>query len=217
MVRAKIAVDTKKSYSIIAAHARGEDYVEVARILGMKRGTAYSIVARNQANGGVPSHPRGGARNIRLDVEMQLKIVDIVERHSEFILVQVNYQLQTDLHLNPRASSFKQFPNLRDQLMVMKKWNPFRKTATDPTIDTRRAYAAWYLEVTNVGQPPDECGFNLWTARTRGRALRGARTVSVVNGQRGANFTLILAVFSQRRVIYSDFFQGGTTQERFNG
>ena len=90
MVRAKITVDTKNR--IIAAHARGEDYVEVARILGVKRGTAYSIVARNQANGGVPPRPRGGARNVRLDAEMQLKIVDIVERHPEFTLAQVNYQ-----------------------------------------------------------------------------------------------------------------------------
>ena len=37
---------------------------------------------------------------------------------------------------------------------------------------------------------------------------RGARAVRVVNGQRGANFTLIPAVHSQRGVIYSDFFQG---------
>ena len=53
--------------------------------------------------------------------------------------------------------------------------------------DIRRAYAAWYLEVTNLEQPPeliDESGFNLWTARSRGRARRGARAVRVVNGQR---------------------------------
>ena len=98
-------MDTKNR--IIAAHVRGEDYVEVARILGVKRGTAYSIVARNQANGGAPPRPRVGARNIRLDAEMQLKIV---ERHPEFTLAQVNYQLQTDLPLKP-----------------------FRKTATDLT------------------------------------------------------------------------------------
>ena len=71
-------------------------------------------------------------------------------------------------------------------------------------------------------QPPeliyiDESDFNLWTARTRGRARRGVRAVRVVNGQHGANFTLILAMSSQRGVIYCDFFQGGTTQERFNG
>ena len=97
----KITVDTKNR--IIAAHAR-EDYIEVARILGVKRGTACSIVARNQANGGVPSRLRGRARNVRLDAEMQLKIVDVVERHPEFTLAQVNYQLQTDLPLKLRLS-----------------------------------------------------------------------------------------------------------------
>ena len=71
-------------------------------------------------------------------------------------------------------------------------------------------------------QPPeliyvDESGIYLWTARTRGRARRGTRAVRVVNRQRGANFTLILAVSSQLGAIYFDFFQGETTQERFNG
>ena len=95
MVRVKITVDTKNR--IIAAHTRGEITSRLPRILGVKRETACPIVARNQANGGVPSRPRGGARNVRLDVEMQLKIVDIVERHPEFTLTQVNYQLETVL------------------------------------------------------------------------------------------------------------------------
>ena len=55
-------------------------------------------------NGGVLSRPRGGARNARLDAVMQLKIVDIVERHPEFTLAQANYRLQTDLPLKPRIS-----------------------------------------------------------------------------------------------------------------
>ena len=97
------------------------DYVKVTRILGVKRGTVYSIVARNQANGGVPPRPRGGARNVRLDAEMQLKIVDIVERHPEFTLAQVNYQLQTDLPLKPRIS------NLCDQLSDEKNENRFAR------------------------------------------------------------------------------------------
>ena len=196
MVRAKLTVDTKNR--IIAAHARGEDYVEVARILGVKRGTAYSIIARNQANDGVPPRPRGGARNVRLDAEMQLKIVDRVERHPEFTLAQVNYQLQTHLPLKPRISIQTISKSLRDQLIVMKIMETVPQDRNGPVvIDARRVYAAWYLEVTNMEQSPeliyvDESGFNLWTARTRGRARRGARAVRVVNGQRGANFTLIL-------------------------
>ena len=91
----------------------------------------------------------------------------------------------------------------------MKKMETVPQDRNRPdVIDSRRAYAAWYLEVTNMEQSPeliyiDKSGFNLWTARTRGRVRSGARAVRVVNGQRGANFTLILAVPSQRGVIYS--------------
>ena len=160
-------------------------------------GTAYSIVARNQANGGIPPRPRGGAGNVRLDTEMQLKIVDIVEGHPEFTLAQVNCQLQTDL-LKPRISIQTISKSLRDQLIVMKKMETVPQDRNRPDIiDARRAYTAWYLEVANMEQPPeliyvDESGFNLWTARTRGRVRRGARAARVVNRQHGANFILIL-------------------------
>jgi hypothetical protein len=40
----------------------------------------------------------------------------------------------------------------------------------------------------------DETGFNVWTARTRGRARRGEAAVRIVEGQRGRNLTVILAV-----------------------
>ena len=71
----------------------------------------------------------------------------------------------------------------------MKKMETVPQDRNRPDIiDARWAYAAWYLEVTNMEQPPeliyvDESGFNLWTARTRGRARRGARAVRVVNGR----------------------------------
>ena len=148
MVHAKISGHKK---SFLVAHARGEDYIEVARILGVKRGMAYSIVAQNQANGGIPPRSRGGARNIRLDAKTQLKIVDIVERHPEFTLAQVNYQLQTDLPVKLRISIQTISKSLRNQLIVMKKLETVPQDRNRPdVIDARRAYAVWYLEVTNM-------------------------------------------------------------------
>ena len=61
----------------------------------------------------------------------------------------------------------------------------------------------------------DEFGFNLRLSRTRGRAHRGERAVRVVNGQRGRNFTLILAV-STEGVRHTDFYEGEVTADRFN-
>ena len=39
----------------------------------------------------------------------------------------------------------------------------------------------------------DECGFNIWTARTHGRSYKGQRAVRVVCGQRGQNLSLLMA------------------------
>ena len=40
----------------------------------------------------------------------------------------------------------------------------------------------------------DECGFNLYTRKTRGRAVIGQRAVRQVAGCRGKNLNLILAI-----------------------
>ena len=62
------------------------------------------------------------------------------------------------------------------------------------------AYAKWYVQTINGEHLPeliyvDESGSNLWICRTRGLAARGQRAVREVGGQRGRNFTTILAVF----------------------
>ena len=84
----------------------------------------------------------------------------------------------------------------------------------------RAAHVEWYTLTVNSNHPPemvfvDESGFYLWLSRTRGRTHRGERAVRVVNGQRGRNFTLILAV-STEGVRHTDFYEGEVTADRFN-
>ena len=62
---------------------------------------------------------------------------------------------------------------------------------------------------------PDECGFNIWTARSQGRALRGERAYRQVAGQRGNNITITLAVSSTFGLIHHSMHTGGTNQVRF--
>ena len=40
----------------------------------------------------------------------------------------------------------------------------------------------------------DECGYNIWTARSQGGAIRGERAYRQVCGQRGRNLTVALAI-----------------------
>lgn len=60
----------------------------------------------------------------------------------------------------------------------------------------------------------DEAGFNLWTARTRGRARIGENAVRVVAGRRGQNLTAIFAVSNERGLLAHDIYSGGTTNEK---
>ena len=49
MPRNRISLETKQR--IIDAHNQGQDYLEVARVFGVARGTARSIVRRHQRHG----------------------------------------------------------------------------------------------------------------------------------------------------------------------
>jgi hypothetical protein len=62
----------------------------------------------------------------------------------------------------------------------------------------------------------DEFGANIWTARTKGRAALGQRAVRIIEGQRGSNLTLCLAVSPQWGLVHWMFINGGFTQEKFS-
>ena len=62
----------------------------------------------------------------------------------------------------------------------------------------------------------DETGFNVWTSRTRGRSRIGQPAVRQVEGQRGRNITVALAVSPRHGLIHSKITQGGMTQEVYS-
>jgi len=61
----------------------------------------------------------------------------------------------------------------------------------------------------------DECGFNIWTARNLGRSARGSRAVRMVEGQRGRNLNVCLAVSSQFGLVHHCVVNGGMTKETY--
>ena len=60
MPRDRVSAEDKQC--IIDAYVNGEDYVETAKLLSVKRTTTWGIVRRYQLHGQV-NQPRGGARN----------------------------------------------------------------------------------------------------------------------------------------------------------
>ena len=56
---------------IYDSYLRGDDYLETALLLGIKRTTAYNIVKRANENDGQVAKPRGGRRRNKVSDEMR--------------------------------------------------------------------------------------------------------------------------------------------------
>ena len=64
-------------------------------------------------------------------------------------------------------------------------------------IDHRHQYSNWFMAegVINDCVFIDECGCNIWTARSHGRARVGERVYRQGCGQRGRNVTIMMAIY----------------------
>ena len=141
------------------------------------RDTAYSIIRHYQWENGLVVRARGGANNVKRDEEMANCVGEIVERHPEFTLAQINCELRTTLLNKPRICisilrslltstgswHFKKILKLLHKVAIGKTWR-----WTDVFL-----YGARYstTEIIYI----DESRFYLWSARIRGRAERGVR------------------------------------------
>lgn len=104
------------------------------------------------------------------------------------------------------------FYTLKDVRAAPVQWN------TPQVKEERNVFANWMmgdgLHTHKVFL--DEFGCNVWTARTKGRSICGDRAVRVVEGQRGQNVTICLAVSPILGVVHYSIFAGGMTKERFS-
>ena len=209
MPYAKISAENKQR--LFDAFRRGEDYVEVARVLGIKRDTAYRIIRRAEARDGVVAMARGGRRRRLVTDEARETAAEIVGEHPEFTLEQINAELRHRLPNAPHFSRSTLSNMLTANLIVMKKLeDAVAERNSDRTKTMRMDFAVWMMN-TGVNQELiyiDEAGFNLWTKRTRGRARRGQRAVRVVTGRRGPSLTMTFAVSNRRGLVHHDLIQG---------
>ena len=84
-------------------------------------------------------------------------------------------------------------------------------------LDQRVEYAQWFLRAGVVGHCIyiDECGYNIWTRRTYGRAPRGEPVRRVVNNQRGRNCNITFAISNEIGLIHHSVRLATTTLESF--
>ena len=89
---------------------------------------------------------------------------------------------------------------------------------SESTKDQRVAYAQWFLTNLNsfdVTVFVDECGYNLWTRRSNGRSLKGLPAIHVVNGSKGKNLSLVLAISPQLGCLSNKFINGSVNHDNF--
>ena len=164
----KISESDKKR--IIECHRNGDDYVELARHLGIKNKTAYAIIRRYQTTGHV-SRPRGGNRRLKVSDAIRRTAVEIIEEHAEFTLEQINSEFKLREPHQPHISISSLYNVLDGEMISMKKLEDVPTERNSSRIKNRRHdFAEWLLQegVNRRLVYIDEAGFNLHTKRTRG-------------------------------------------------
>ena len=85
-------------------------------------------------------------------------------------------------------------------------------------IQKRLDYANWFMghAVVNHTVFIDECGYNIWTSRSQGRARRGEQAYRQVCGQQGRNVTVTMAISPANGLVFHSAVIGGMNARRFD-
>ena len=179
-----------------------EDYLLVADTLGVNRSTARGVVARYIRTGRIAERPRSGRNPVRVHDEMRDCLNDIVKENCLLTFDQISRELRVRLPAKPRIRNRRVAKTLEGMLFRVKLVRPLPADRYRPDVIQRRAgYANWFMRHAVVHHSVflDECGYNIWTARSQGRARQGERAYRQVCGQRG-EMSRSLWSFAQRMV-----------------
>ena len=198
-----------------------EDFLLVADTLGVHRSTARSIVARYVREGRVEEIPRGGPNNVRVDGEMKDCLNDIINENSLLTLKEINQELRQRLPSKPRVHDRTVARALDGMLWRVKSARTLTAESDIPwpdVIQRRIEYANWFTANGVIQHCVfiDECEYNIWTARSRGRAGTGERAHRQVCGQRGRNVTVVIAISPIIGLVLHQAIVGGINAARFN-
>jgi transposase len=204
---------------IVSAFQAGRDWLAVAEALSVKRQTARSIIVSYRQHNTVQRRPQGGHRYCKIDDEMLQFFADLIEQKPTSTLKEMVEQSRLLLPNKPQITTQALskrldgiFYTTKTVQSVPAQWNtPQRK-------QERRAFAEWQMGPGALFRRVfvDEFGVNVWTSRRRGRARRGDRAVRVVEGQRGSNVTICLAVSEELGLVHYVILNGGMTQAAFS-
>ena len=175
-----------------------------------------NIVRTMNKRNGIPSLPSGGAHHYKVDSEMKEELRAIISEYPCMSVKEINSTLSNCLYLQQQVTDDCISKNLDGMLFTLKKIyaNSLERNSERVKLE-RLQYVYWYLTYamgTELCVYIDEAGCNIWTQRTRGRSLRGQKAIRIVNGQRGRNMTLIMAIAPDTGIVHAETFFGGTSK-----
>ena len=153
-----------------------KDYLLVADTLGVTRSAARGIVARYIREGRIRERPRGGRNNVRVDDEMRDCLEEIINENCLLTLTQINHELRRRLPVKPEVHDRTASRTLDGMLFRVKLARPLPAYRNRPDVLNKGVdYATWLMNYAVVRHCVfvDECGYNIWTARSHGRARQG--------------------------------------------
>ena len=196
-----------------------EVHLIVADTLGINRSTARSIVSRYVREGRIAETPRGGRNHVRVDNEMRVCLNEIFNENCLLALTHLNQELGQRLPRKPRICDRTVARTLEGMLFRIKLARPVPADRNRPDVIQKRLdYANWFMghAVMNHTVFIDECGYNIWTSRSQGRARRGGRAFRQVCGQRGRNVTVTMVISPTKGLVFHSAVIGGMNGRRFD-
>ena len=178
----------------------------VADTIGVNRSTARSI------EGIIAERPCGGANNVRVDNEIKDCQNNNLNNNCMLTLTQINQELRRCLPWKPRINDRTVARTLDGMLFRFKiaRHQPAERNRPD-VIQKRHDYTNWFMGQAIVSHTVfvEECGYNIWTARSQGRTIRGERAYRQVCWQRGRNLTVALAISPTTGLVFHSAIIGG--------
>ena len=149
---------------------------------------------------------------------MRDSLEQIINENCLLTLTQINSELRRGLPAKPKIHDRTVCRTLDGMLFRVKLVRPLPADRNRPDVLNKRVdYANWFMNHAIVRHCVfvDECGYNIWTARSHGRTRQGERAYRQVCGQCRRNLTVTMAIPPINGLVFSSAAVGGMNAESF--
>ena len=152
---------------------------------------------------------------MRVDEEMRDCREEIINENSLLTLARINSGLRSRLPLKPQIHDRTVAMTSDGMLFRVKLARPLPADRNRPGVMNKRVdYASWFMNHAVVRHCVfvDECGYNIWTARSHGRVRQGERA----SMRRGRNLTMTMAISPINGLVFSSAALSRINAARFD-